>query len=138
MLKIKHTLKAIAICLCLILVSGNIAVFADTYTTTVHSQARGMVYTNQPTNGEPSGRFTLTTSSKVRKYTVQTQDFPSNSYITVAVFKDGKQVSETGAFLSGNEKYSNLSLIMPYTSGTYTIEWTVSNGGSGWIGVWLF
>lgn len=141
MIKVKNTFKAIALCLCLTLMCGMFAVpaFADEVDTPADDPVvNSMVYTNRYTYGASSGSFDLTSSSTVRKYTVETQDFPSNSYITVAVYKGNTQVSETGVLIAGNGKVSNQTLVMPYTSGTYTIHWTVSNGGSGWIGVWLF
>jgi len=97
-----------------------------------------MVYDNKYTYGATSGSFNLYTSSAVTHYTVETQDFPSYSYIVVVIKRGNTQVSETGAFISGNDKVENLPLVFPFTSGTYTVEWHVYNGGSGWIGCWLY
>jgi len=153
MLRIKNTLKVMALCLCLTMLCGIIPVGAAAADSTALTPVEdtifvsedngitprgGVEYTNQPTNGARSGSFTLSTSFTTKKYTVQTQGFNSNCIITIAVYKNGRQVSESGAMLSGNDKKENLSLITPWGSGTYEIRWTVTGTGGGWIGVWLY
>ena len=143
----KHNIKRItALLLCLILTLGmSVTAFAATTepvsTDPVNvASARATYYQNHYTNGNSYGTFKITTTGSITSYTVQTQDFPSNSWILVEVWNANgtTQLSSSYVEITGNGKVENAPWKWRYGAGTYTIKYNVHFGGSGGIGVWLY
>ena len=126
----KHNIKRItALLMCLILTLGmSVTAFAATTesvatdsvataTTPVNvASTRATYYKNHYTNGNSYGTFKITTTGSITSYTVQTQDFPSNSWIVVEVWNaDGTtQLSSSYVDITGNGKKENAALKWRY------------------------
>ena len=123
------TKRLLSLSLCLVICLG----------TSIVTQAAS-AYKNHYTNGSTSSSFQITTTSSISQFTVQTQDFPSDSSIAVEVWNSNgsKQLSTSTVWLNGNEKINNQVLNFSYPKGTYTIKYDIHFGGSGYIGVWLY
>lgn len=90
------------------------------------------------TNGKQSGAFTVTATSSVVEYSVQTQDFDSDSLILIDIYdSQGRRINGATTVLVGNQTRKNEKLVSRRLGDTFTIKYQVSKG-SGWIGVWMF
>ena len=137
----KKTIKRIlAFFLCLIITMGvSVSAFAAPYESTTSEITRsGGYYINHYTGNNTYGTFTITANGSISQFTVQTQDFSSDSWIIVEVWNASKQISQQYVSISGNTKKNNIPLNGIYPAGTYTIKYNVRIGSPGWIGVWLY
>lgn len=138
----KNLKRIMAVLLCLVLTMGvSVSVFAATPEVTTTGITRdGGYYVNHYTNGNSYGTFKITANGPISQFTVQTQDFSSDSWIIVEVWNSSQtvQISQQYISITGNKKKNNIPLNGTYPAGTYTIKYNVNIGGPGWIGVWLY
>lgn len=127
---LKTARKLLALCLCVMLFfSFSVTVFADS-----------IPYKNFYHPGDSTNSFEITTDRSISQFTVETQDFPDNTSVSVEVWNSSKtqQLSSWTVFVDGNKKISNQLLKNYFSPGTYCIRYSVQPNASGWIGVWLY
>lgn len=138
----KKNRRIIAFLLCFVLSIGiSIPAFADTHeATTAEINRSGGYYVNHYTNNKYYGTFKINANGSISQFTVQTQDFSSDSWIVVEVWNanETQMISMSYVSITGNQKVNNKPLKGVYPAGTYTIKYNVNIGGPGWIGVWLY
>lgn len=126
----KKARKLLALCLC--------AILCFSFSTTAF--AAGIPYKNFYHPGDGTNSFEITTDRSISQFTVETQNFPTNTSISVEVWNSSKtqQLSSWTVFVYGNDKIPNQLLKHSFSPGTYCIRYSVQPNASGWIGVWLY
>lgn len=135
-MKKKLTKKILALIACLIMCMATIT----------PAFAADIPYTNIQTTGTAATTGYINTNNfsgyagvSIGHFTIQTQEYSSDTNISVVIYYGNNQVAYY--LMSGNGKRENIGMNQNffYPAGTYRIQVTAyGSDTTGWTGVWLY